>query len=138
MDDRKSTSGYVVYLGDTVFTWCSKKQPIVSLFTCEAKYVATSSGVCHAIWLRKLLKEIQFLQKQPIKIFINNKSTILLAKNPIYNERSKPIDTRYHFIKKHVKDKEIELVHVKSQDQVADIFTKPLKVDMIKIQAWNT
>jgi hypothetical protein len=55
IDDHKSISGYVFYMGDTTFTWLSKKQPIVTLSTCEAEYVAASLGVSHAIWLRRLL-----------------------------------------------------------------------------------
>ena len=56
----------------------------------------------------------------------NNISAIVLAKNLVYHERSKYIDTRYHFIRDHVHNKEVELHYVKSQDQVADIFTKAL------------
>jgi hypothetical protein len=59
MDDRNSTTGFVFYMGDTVFTWSSKKQSIITLSTCEAEYVATTSCVCHSIWLRRLLKELR-------------------------------------------------------------------------------
>lgn len=55
VDDRKSTSGYVFYMGNTAFTWLSKKQAIVTLSTCEAEYVAWC--VCHTICLRNLLRE---------------------------------------------------------------------------------
>jgi hypothetical protein len=48
VDDRKSTSRYVFYMGDTTFTWLSKKQPIMTLSTCEAEYVAAGGCVCHA------------------------------------------------------------------------------------------
>jgi len=58
MDNRKSTISFVFYIGDIVFTWSSKKQSIVTLSTCKATYVATSSCVCHFIWLRRLLKEL--------------------------------------------------------------------------------
>ena len=58
MDDRKSTTGFVFYMGDTTFTWTSKKQSIVTLSTCEAEYIVATSGVCHAMWLRSLLKEL--------------------------------------------------------------------------------
>jgi hypothetical protein len=58
MDDRKSTTGFIFYMGDTTFTWSSKKQYIVTLSTCEAEYVAIISCVFHAIWLRRLLKEL--------------------------------------------------------------------------------
>uniref|UniRef100_A0A151UFD3 Copia protein n=1 Tax=Cajanus cajan TaxID=3821 RepID=A0A151UFD3_CAJCA len=99
VDDRKSTAGYVFFMGNTAFTWLSKKQPIVALSTCEAEYVVAS-------W--------------------NNRSAIKLAKNPINHERSKHIDVRFHFIREKVKEGSVELEHVGSKEQVADIFTKPL------------
>ena len=63
LDDRKSTTGFAFFMGDTAFTWSSKKQPIVNLSTCEAEYVAASSTVWHAPWLRNLLNEIFMVQK---------------------------------------------------------------------------
>ena len=86
MDDRKSTTSFVFYKCDTAFTWMSKKQPILTLSTCEAKYVAATSDVCHAIWLRSLLKELQMFQEEATKIFVDNKSTLALAKNPILHD----------------------------------------------------
>ncbi|KAA0031828.1 copia protein [Cucumis melo var. makuwa] len=77
-NDRKSTSGYVFFIGNTAFTWSSKKQPIVTLSTCEAEYVAAASCVCHAVWLRNLLKTVGILQDDPTVIHVDNKSTILL------------------------------------------------------------
>uniref|UniRef100_A0A2N9JBE9 Integrase catalytic domain-containing protein n=1 Tax=Fagus sylvatica TaxID=28930 RepID=A0A2N9JBE9_FAGSY len=129
MDDRKSTTGFVFYMGDTTFTWTSKKQPIVTLSTCEAEYVAATSSVCHAVWLRSLLKELHMSQVEATEIFVDNKSALALAKNPVFHDRSKHIDTRYHFIRECIARKEVQLEFVKSQDQVADIFTKPLKYD---------
>lgn len=129
IDDRKSTTGFVFYMGDAAFTWTSKKQPIVTLSTCEAEYVAATSCVCHAIWLRNLLKELNLAQKEATEICIDNKSAIALAKNPVFHERSKHIDTKYHKIREFVSKKEIQLKFVKSNDQIADIFTKPLKME---------
>ena len=126
LDDRKSTSGYVFFMGNTAFAWLSKKQPIVTLLTCEAKYVAASWCVCHAIWLRNLLGELEQQQLGATEIRVDNKSAIELAKNPVNHERSKHIDIRFHFIRDHVKEGSVKLVHVASRDQVADIFTKPL------------
>lgn len=68
-------------------------------------------------------------QEETTKIFIDNKLTIVLAKNPVHHERSKHIDTRFHSIREYVKTKEVELHHVSSRDQIADIFTKSLKSD---------
>ena len=129
MDDRKSNTGFVFYMGDTTFKWMSKKQPIVTLSTCESKYVAATSDVCHAIWLRSLLKELQMFQEEATKIFVDNKSALALAKNPILHDRSKHINTRYHFIRECIARKEVRLEFMKSHDQVADIPTKPLKYD---------
>jgi hypothetical protein len=56
IDDRKSTTSFVFYMRDTTFTWNSKKQSIVTLFTCGAEYATTC--VCHSIWLIRLLKKL--------------------------------------------------------------------------------
>ncbi|KAA0038954.1 Copia protein [Cucumis melo var. makuwa] len=130
-NDRKSTSGYVFFIGNnTAFTWSSKKQPIVTLSTCEAKYIAAASCVCHAVWLRNLLKTVGILQNDPTMIHVDNKSTIALAKNPVFHDRGKHIDTRFHFIRDCISRKEVQVEYVKTEDQITDIFTKPLKVNV--------
>jgi hypothetical protein len=126
IDDRKSISRYALYMGGTTFTWLSKKQLIATLSTYEAKYVATSLDVSHAIWFRKLLQELKCSQLESIKIQVDNKSAIELAKNPVHHERSKHIDMRFHSIREHIKDGEVRVVHVQSNDQAADIFIKDL------------
>ncbi|MCF8701902.1 DDE-type integrase/transposase/recombinase, partial [Corynebacterium sp. MC-10] len=136
IDDRKSTTGFVFFMGDTAFTWMSKKQPIVTLSTCEAEYVAATSCVCHAIWMRSLLKELGWPQEDPTTICVDNKSALALAKNPVFHDRSKHIDTRYHYIRECITRKDVQVEYVKSKDQVADIFTKPLKQeDFIKLRS---
>lgn len=129
VNDRKSTTGFVFFMGTAVFAWSSKKQAIVTLSTCEAEYVAAASCVCHAIWLRRMLKSLKFVQDGATNVFVDNKSAIALAKNPVFHDRSKHIDTKYHFIRECIGRKEIQLKHVPSKDQVADIFTKPLKFE---------
>ncbi|KAJ3703208.1 hypothetical protein LUZ61_006913 [Rhynchospora tenuis] len=115
VDDRKSTSGYVFYLGDTAFTWMSKKQPIVTLSTCEAE---------------NLLRELKLPQHEATEIRVDNKLVIELAKNPVHHERSKHIDVRFHFIWEHIKNGEVQMRHVASRDQAADIFTKALPTEL--------
>ena len=114
VDDRKSTTRFLFFMGDTAFTWMSKKQPIVTLSTCEAKYIAATSSVCHAIWLRNLLKELGLPQEEPIEICVNNKSAIALSKNPVFYDWSKHIDPRCHFIREYIARK-------KSANQVCKI-----------------
>ncbi|XP_073221506.1 secreted RxLR effector protein 161-like [Cicer arietinum] len=63
IDDRKSTSGFIFFVGDCAFSWSSKKQHIVTLSTCESENVAATSCTCHAIWLKRLLEELHMPQK---------------------------------------------------------------------------
>jgi hypothetical protein len=104
----------------------SKKQSIVTLSIYEAEYVATSLGVSHAIWLKRLPQELMCPQLESTKIWVDNKSVIELAKNPVHHERSKPIDVRFHSIWKHTNDGVVRVIHVQSNDQAANIFTKAL------------
>lgn len=79
------------YLSSTTFSWISKKQGIVALSICEAKYVAASSIVCEAIWLRNLLKELEHPEEEPIVTYVDNTSAIKLVKNLVQHGRSKHI-----------------------------------------------
>ncbi|XP_061364382.1 secreted RxLR effector protein 161-like [Gastrolobium bilobum] len=124
VDDRKSTVGYVFSMGNTTFTWVSKKEPIVTLSTCEAEYVAASWCICHAMWLRNLLSKLEQEQVGPTEIRVDHKSAIELAKNPINHERSKHIDVRFHFIRDQVKEGKVERTHITSRDQVGDILSR--------------
>jgi len=93
------------------------------------RHIRATSCVCHAIWLRKLMKDLQQKHSKATQSFVNNKSTIALAKNPIYYERSKHIDTGFQFLIEHKKEGDVEFVLVKTHEQISNIFTKPLKTD---------
>ena len=71
----------------------------MALSSCEAEYVAASPTVCEAIWLRNILKELDHPQEEATVIFVDNKSAIQLAKNPVHHDRSKHIDTWFHFLR---------------------------------------
>lgn len=129
-DDRKSTSGYVFMIGSGAVCWSSKKQPIVTLSTTEAEFVAATTCACQAIWLRKILEELHFKQQGPTTIYCDSSSAIKLSKNPVLHGRSKHIDVKYHFLRDLTKADTIDLIFCKSENQVADILTKPLKFDI--------
>lgn len=128
-DDRKSTTSFVYFVGSTTFSWQSEKQSIVALSSCEAEYVVAVASVCYGVWLRRLLEEMGLKQEQATEVFINNKSAIELVKNPVHHERSKHIDTRFHFLRDQVNAGSVELVYIRSEGQVVDIFTKLLKLE---------
>nr|KYP57182.1 Retrovirus-related Pol polyprotein from transposon TNT 1-94 [Cajanus cajan] len=129
MDDRRSTSGHVFMIGSGAISWASKKQQVVTLSTTEAEFIAAATSACQAIWLRRILEELHFYQQGPTVIHCDNSSTIKLSRNPILHGRSKHIDVRYHFLRDLVIEKIIDLVYCRSEDQVADILTKPLKLE---------
>lgn len=128
MEDRKSTSGYVFLLSSGAVSWSSKKQPIVTLSTMEAEFVAAAVCACQAIWMKRVLKELGHGDEVCTHIKCDNSSTIKLSKNPVMHGRSKHIDVRYHFLRSLTKEGLIALVHCGSDDQVADVITRPLKV----------
>ncbi|GKV11977.1 hypothetical protein SLEP1_g23184 [Rubroshorea leprosula] len=86
MIGKAPPTSFLFFLGDTAFTWCSKKQPIVILSTCEAEYIPAASCVCHAIWQRKLLEMLRMPQDEATTIYIDNKSAIALGKNPMFHD----------------------------------------------------
>ncbi|CAL1409822.1 unnamed protein product [Linum trigynum] len=131
LDDRKSTSGYTFFLANGVISWASKKQPIVTLSTTEAEFVAASFCSTQCVWLRRILEMIGWsgCVRGSTKILCDNSSTIKLSKNPVLHGRSKHIDVRFHFLRDLAKEGVIELEHCGTHEQVADIMTKPLKLE---------
>ncbi|PNX72648.1 GDSL esterase/lipase, partial [Trifolium pratense] len=99
VDDRRSTSGYVFMIGTKAVSWSSKKQPIVTLSTTEAEFIAATSSACQGIWLSRILTQIDAREKGCITIYCDNNSSIKLSKNPVMHGRSKHIDVRFHFLR---------------------------------------
>ncbi|XP_050891043.1 probable pre-mRNA-splicing factor ATP-dependent RNA helicase DEAH3 [Lathyrus oleraceus] len=128
---RKSTSGYVFMLGFRAISWTSKKQEIITLSTIEAEYIVATTCVCQAIWIRRILEGLNFVQERKVDatvIYCDNSSTIKLSNNLVLHGRSKHKDLKFHFIQNLTKDEVIELHYCKIEDQVADIRINPLKV----------
>ena len=88
--------------------------------------------MCEAIWLKRLLKDLQDEVSDPTTIYYDNLSSILLVKNPIFHARTKHIEVRYHFVHERVLSGEVELEHVPTDRKTADIFTKPLGLDKLR------
>jgi len=115
-------------MGFAAISWSSRKQPIVTLSTTKAEFVATSTCAYQAIWLRNILEEVHFKQQGPTLIYCDNSSTIKLSKNPIMHGKNKHIDVRFHFLRDLSNEGIIDLICCKSEVQIADIMTKPLKL----------
>ena len=136
VDSRKSTSGTLYFLGSSPVTWQSQKQKIVALSSCESEYVAAATAACQGIWLSRLLAELSNGEAEQVVLKVDNKSAIALAKNPVFHERSKHIELKYHFIRDCVEAKKIELEFVPTGHQLADMLTKPLgRVRLAELRA---
>jgi hypothetical protein len=118
--------------GSGAVSWSSKKQPTVALSSTEAEYRGVAITTCEVIWLQKLLSDLGQLVDAPVVIYCDNISSILLANNLVYHARTKHIEVHYHFIREKVITKEIDLIHVSTENQVADIFTKALGTDKLR------
>lgn len=119
-------------MGSGAVTRPSKKQKMVTLSTTEAEFIAAASSSCEAIWLSRILDVLHDQQQGPTLIYCDNVSAIKLSKNPVLHGRSKHIDVRYHFLCDLVNNGTIDLLHCRSEDQIADIFTKALKYPVFK------
>nr|GEU65568.1 retrovirus-related Pol polyprotein from transposon TNT 1-94 [Tanacetum cinerariifolium] len=109
-------------------SWSSKKQDCTALSTAEAEYVSLSACCAQVLWMRTQLTDYGF-HFDKIPIYCDAKSAIAISCNPVQHSRTKHIAVRYHFIKEHVEKRTIELYFVKTDYQLADIFTKALPAD---------
>ena len=114
---RKSTSSYAFLFGRDLISWSSKKQPIVALSSTEVEYVAANSTSCQEVWLKRLLSEFRYTENEPISILCDNTSTISLSKNNVFHQKSKHIDTCFHFIHELIKNGDIVLKFCESKEQ---------------------
>nr|GEZ70720.1 retrovirus-related Pol polyprotein from transposon TNT 1-94 [Tanacetum cinerariifolium] len=127
-DTFKSTSGGAQFLGEKLVSWSSKKQDCTALSIAEAEYVSLSACCTQVLRKRRQLTDYGF-HFNKIPIYCDLKLAIAISCNPVQHSRTKYIAVRYHFIKEHVEKGMIELYFVKTDYQLADIFTKALPAD---------
>ncbi|GKE46504.1 hypothetical protein Tco_1477762 [Tanacetum coccineum] len=128
IDTRKITSGGIQFLGDKLVSWMSKKQDCTAMSSAEAEYVALYASCAQVMWMRTQLKDYG-LKFNKILLYCDSQSSIAISCNPVQHSRTKHIHTQYHFIKEQVENGIIELYFVKTEYQLADMFTKALPED---------
>lgn len=132
VNDRKSTSGYVFLMNGAAICWSSRNQAIVTLSSTEAEYVAATSAACHSVWLKGILQELNVAGCECIDIMCDNSSAIKLSKNPVMHRRTKHIDVRYHYLRNLTNEGAMRLLYCGTSEQIADIMTKPIKLDQFE------
>ena len=122
----KSTSGYMVKLGSGVVSWSSKLQPIVTLSTTEAEFVAAVAAGKEICWMKNLLQELGYTSTQPFALWIDNQSCITVAKNPEHHGRMKHLDLSFYWLRDMVAKKLISPAYLPTNEMPADLLTKAL------------
>ena len=133
-DDCKSISGFCFQLQSNgpLISWKSKKQPVVALSSCEAEYVALTNTIQEGKFLKQLMMDLLNVHDFTVDIMVDNQSAMKLAKNPVFHQRSKHINIKYHFIREEIFNKTVFIHYVPTCSNVADIFTKPVNCSKLK------
>ena len=121
---RRSTTGVICCFAEGAVSWFSQRQASVSISTTEAEIVASSEAARELVWLKRLFADLTQIDKT--RLFVDNEAAIKLAHNPEMHRRTKHIETRHFYVRECVQENLLEVERISSQDQLADIMTKPL------------
>jgi len=124
--DRKSNSGYCFNINGSTIHWSSKKQQSVALSSTEAEFVALAEAAKEGIWIERILKDLNETLRHPVTFYEDNQSCIKLLESKMFNQRSKHIETKYHFVCDLKNEGKINVEYCPTENMIADMLTKPL------------
>ena len=128
-DTRKSLTGFCVFLGNALVSWRSKKQSVVSKSPAEAKYRSMATTTCELTWILYLLRDLHITHEKPTLIYCDNQAALHISANPMFHKGFKHIEADWHIVRNKILDGTIKTFYVSSKYQLADIFTKGLRVN---------
>jgi hypothetical protein len=124
--DRKSISGYVFVLAGGTVAWSAKKQNTVALSTAEVEYTAATHCAKQVLWYRSLFQELELYVPKTSTIFTDNQAAVSIVHHPEFYSRTKHIDISLHFLRDLVQNGTLDMVYIRTEDNLADLFTKGL------------
>ena len=132
LDERKSTYGFIFLLSNDAISWSSKKQPCTTLSIMKAEFMAFSSAVQEAVWLKRFLDHLGVIATSIDLVLVNcdSQAAIAFTKDPKFHCKTKHIDTKYNFVKDMVTRKEVNMKYISIRDMIADPLTKPILRDV--------
>ena len=131
-DTRISVGGYVLFIIKVAVSWKSKAQKSVTLSSTEAEFIALSEAAKEATFIYQLLKNMGIKVRLPINIYVDNVGAIFMAENVNTSQRTKHVDIRYKFVHDYIFDGFIKVTFTKTDDNIADIFTKNVTSELFK------
>jgi hypothetical protein len=126
VDDRRSTSGYCIYLGKNIVSWCAKKQTTISRSSTEAEYRSLALTCTEIMWIQYMLLEINIFDNFTPILWCDNIGATFLAAILMFHARTKHIKIDFHFVREMVLSNKLQVHFICSNDQLADIFTNSL------------
>jgi hypothetical protein len=129
---RRSTSGYCVFMGDSLIFWSSKRQTTVSRSSAEAEYRGVAHVVAECTWIRQLLGELDCPLSKATIVFCDNVSACYMSSNPVHHKRTKHIELDVHFVREKVAAGQCKVLHVPTTQQFTDVMTKGLPTASFK------
>jgi hypothetical protein len=131
-DNRRSVSGFIMFLCGVPIIWRSKQQATVALSSSEAEFVAMGEAVKEILFVIQVLESMQIEVESPVTVRVDNMGAIFMAENSSSSSRTRHIDIKWHFVNDLVSDKKIEIVFVKTKDNIADGFTKNVNGEIFR------
>ncbi|GJU69925.1 probable carboxylesterase 2 [Tanacetum coccineum] len=125
--------GHCIFLGHSLVSWKTKKQPTVSRSSTEAEYESMAVTTYELVWLTYLLQDLHIQVQVPITLFCDNKAAQPIAANPCYHERTKHLDIDSHFTRDKVQEDFLQIAYIPTNLRLADIITKALGVEGLKV-----
>ena len=132
-DRRVSTSGLCFMLDSSSISWLSKKQPTMVTSSCEVEHMVAFLATVECVCLRWLIVDQSVGQDSSTTIYTNNQSALNVVRNLIFHADTKHIEVHYHYIRERLSVREISLVYVPTEDNLANLFTKTLCREMLEV-----